>query len=311
MSVGSSGSRIHTTWWRTPPAISAARSATGFIGTTAPLRSEAFAVISDLAACIGDARGHRVGTEPAEDRHPDRPDLRAGHQRRDGLDRHRQERARPCRPRPRRAATGSSRSRRSSRGGRRRMPRGRRHPRLPRRRPRRRRRARPSDRRTGGRRSCAPPTNHVAHSGPRDRSTTCSYGVENSMSRSLTTAFQNHSTSSTERAVSSRSVSMPWACMSRVTFAVSMSPWSGDQMKRSCWESAHGATEPACQLSADQHASDLGGAGADRVELRVPEQATGGHLVEIASAAHGLDRLERDLHGSFGSASRHAAAAAE
>ena len=43
-----------------------------------------------------------------------------------------------------------------------------------------------------------PPTNHVAHSGPRETSTTASHGRENSMPRSSTTAGQNRSGSSTE-----------------------------------------------------------------------------------------------------------------
>ena len=46
-----------------------------------------------------------------------------------------------------------------------------------------------------------PPTNHFAHSGPSDASSTCSQGCENSMPRSSTTSGQNLSGSSTEQRV--------------------------------------------------------------------------------------------------------------
>src|SRR5579884_663467 len=48
------------------------------------------------------------------------------------------------------------------------------------------------------------------------------------------------------------------------------------------------------QLAADQHAADLGGAGADLVELGVAQQAAGRKFVDIAVAAE-------DLHGVEGS----------
>ena len=49
-----------------------------------------------------------------------------------------------------------------------------------------------------------PPTNQVAHSGPRERSTTCSHGCENSSPMSSIAAGQNHSGSSCERRTSSQ-----------------------------------------------------------------------------------------------------------
>src|SRR5258708_948637 len=54
------------------------------------------------------------------------------------------------------------------------------------------------------------------------------------------------------------------------------------------------------KLAPDQHAADLVGAGADVVELGVPEQSSGGKVVDVAVAAHRLDRLERHLHGVLG-----------
>ena len=47
-----------------------------------------------------------------------------------------------------------------------------------------------------------PPTNQVAHSGPRDSSTTASHGCENSRPRSSIAAGQNRSGSSTEKRTS-------------------------------------------------------------------------------------------------------------
>ena len=49
-----------------------------------------------------------------------------------------------------------------------------------------------------------PPTNQVAHSGPRERSTTASQRLENSSPMSSIAAGQNHSGSSCERATSSQ-----------------------------------------------------------------------------------------------------------
>ena len=49
-----------------------------------------------------------------------------------------------------------------------------------------------------------PPTNQVAHSGPRERSITCSQGCENSSPMSSIAAGQNHSGSSCERRTSSQ-----------------------------------------------------------------------------------------------------------
>src|SRR3954470_5341324 len=47
------------------------------------------------------------------------------------------------------------------------------------------------------------------------------------------------------------------------------------------------------QFAPDQPAADLGSAGADLVELRVAPQAAGRRLVDVAHAAHRLDRLAR------------------
>ena len=44
-----------------------------------------------------------------------------------------------------------------------------------------------------------PPTNQVAHSGPRESSTTASHGRENSSPMSSIAAGQNHSGSSAEK----------------------------------------------------------------------------------------------------------------
>src|SRR6266852_5134940 len=55
------------------------------------------------------------------------------------------------------------------------------------------------------------------------------------------------------------------------------------------------------ELTPDEHAADLVGAGADVVELRVAKQPSGGEFVDVAVAAEGLDRFERDLHGALGS----------
>src|SRR5258706_2447653 len=55
------------------------------------------------------------------------------------------------------------------------------------------------------------------------------------------------------------------------------------------------------ELAPDQHAADLVGAGADVVELGIAEQAPRGKFVDVAVAAEGLDRVERDLHGVLGS----------
>ena len=49
-----------------------------------------------------------------------------------------------------------------------------------------------------------PPTNQVAHSGPRERSTTASQGPENSSPMSSIASGQNHSGSSAERRTNSR-----------------------------------------------------------------------------------------------------------
>src|SRR3954469_16602259 len=74
-----------------------------------------------------------------------------------------------------------------------------------------------------------PPTNHVAHSGPRERSITCSQGCENPSPRSSTTAGQNHSGSSCERCWNAAKSSTPWRRMSRTTFARSSTSSVGCQ----------------------------------------------------------------------------------
>src|SRR5258708_30903030 len=54
------------------------------------------------------------------------------------------------------------------------------------------------------------------------------------------------------------------------------------------------------QLAADQHAADLGGSGADLVELGIPQQAGDRIVVGVAVAAQGLDGLQRHLGGMLG-----------
>ena len=74
-----------------------------------------------------------------------------------------------------------------------------------------------------------PPRNQVVHSTPALVSSTSSYGSTNPMSRSRTTASQNHTMSSIERRTSSSYVPIPWARMKRVTFARSTYAGVGDQ----------------------------------------------------------------------------------
>src|SRR5690606_9818198 len=50
------------------------------------------------------------------------------------------------------------------------------------------------------------------------------------------------------------------------------------------------------QLAPDQHAPDLVGACADRIQLGIAQDAAGGVLVDVAVAAQRLDRLQRHLH---------------
>src|SRR4051812_38568862 len=54
-----------------------------------------------------------------------------------------------------------------------------------------------------------------------------------------------------------------------------------------------GSRRFAEQLAPDQPAADLGGARADLVELGVAPEPAGGRLVDVAHAAHRLDRLAR------------------
>src|SRR4051794_37500266 len=74
-----------------------------------------------------------------------------------------------------------------------------------------------------------PPTNQVAHSAPRERSTTRSHGCENSIPRSSTTAGQNHSGSSWERCWNAVKSSNPCRRMKRTTFARSSTSSLGSQ----------------------------------------------------------------------------------
>src|SRR5262245_28261525 len=64
-----------------------------------------------------------------------------------------------------------------------------------------------------------PPPNQVDHSTPWELSRIDPYGSKNSSPRSRIAASQNHSTSEVERSIRSCSVVMPWARISRVTFA--------------------------------------------------------------------------------------------
>ena len=65
--------------------------AVSLIGTGEPLRSDPSAVISTRQPASAESSRDRIGAEAAEDRHPDRAELRARHDRRHGLDRHRHE----------------------------------------------------------------------------------------------------------------------------------------------------------------------------------------------------------------------------
>src|SRR5512137_170709 len=51
------------------------------------------------------------------------------------------------------------------------------------------------------------------------------------------------------------------------------------------------------ELAPDEHAPDLAGAGADLVELGVPQQAAGGVVVDVPVPAQALDGVERHVGG--------------
>src|SRR5690625_2355683 len=51
------------------------------------------------------------------------------------------------------------------------------------------------------------------------------------------------------------------------------------------------------QLAANQHAADFVGAGTDVVQLGVAQKAAGGVFIDIAVAAQGLYRFQRDING--------------
>src|SRR5437879_9559155 len=53
------------------------------------------------------------------------------------------------------------------------------------------------------------------------------------------------------------------------------------------------------QLPSDQPAADLGGSGADLVELRVAPQAPGGRFVDVTHPAQALDCFARHPGGFF------------
>src|SRR4249919_798256 len=57
---------------------------------------------------------------------------------------------------------------------------------------------------------------------------------------------------------------------------------------------------PVEQLASDQHAPDLVGARADRIELGIAQDAAGGEFVDVAVAAQRLDAFQSDLHRGFG-----------
>ena len=71
-----------------------------------------------------------------------------------------------------------------------------------------------------------PPGNQSGWAMPRRMSSTCSYGVRNSMPRSAVTVSQKLATSATERARSSSAVVVPSVRMRRAT--LEFSRWSGD-----------------------------------------------------------------------------------
>src|SRR5438105_1687328 len=94
-----------------------------------------------------------------------------------------------------------------------------------------------------------PPVNQVAHGIPFEASRTRSYGTWNSIPRSLTAASQYHSTSWTERRLSSSIESMPCARIRRVTCARSTYSDVGSQarsgMRGDSTGGAAGPGEPA------------------------------------------------------------------
>src|SRR5262249_13908997 len=47
------------------------------------------------------------------------------------------------------------------------------------------------------------------------------------------------------------------------------------------------------ELSADEHAPDLGGSGTDLIKFRIAKEPAGREVVDVAIAAKGLDGLER------------------
>src|SRR5215831_3107453 len=55
------------------------------------------------------------------------------------------------------------------------------------------------------------------------------------------------------------------------------------------------------EFAADQHAADLRGAGADLVELGVPQEPSGREFVDVAVSAEDLDRLQGELGRLLGS----------
>ena len=69
--------------------------------------------------------------------------------------------------------------------------------------------------------------NQVAHSIPRDSSSTCVYGVANGRPRKETNASQNHSGSSIDRRRSASKSVNPCAAMNRPTLLVAASSGVG------------------------------------------------------------------------------------
>ena len=184
----------------------------------------------DPAARVRQSRGDRVGPEAAEDRHPDRAQLRARHHRRDRLDRHRQED-------PDGVAVGHAetrgapvRRRRSVRGAPDRSRCGPRRPPPPtRRRGRHRACAPPTGRRTAGRRWCC---RRRTTSPIRARGTGRRPGRRASRTRDRGRARRRPRTTRDRRWIGApgrRSASMPCARISLVTFAASICSSVGRQ----------------------------------------------------------------------------------
>src|SRR5690606_18818756 len=89
------------------------------------------------------------------------------------------------------------------------------------------------------------------------------------------------------------------SCRWPSTSASARAGTSGWARCATCWGSDAGRLASVAarhQLAPDQHAPDLVGARADRIELGIAQDAAGGVFIDVAVAAQRLDRLQRHLH---------------